>query len=654
LKSSEFEKIFSWTLAAVLVLSPMAFGSVHPWSYGIESAAVFVLFALWLWTARKNGGITVTASVLTWLLPLSLLFFVLQAVPLPSSLVRSLSPGRAAVDCAAGVLGVSSGSESLAVYPWGLEQQAFFLTASLLIFLMVINLVRKKEQVEKAMNVLFFTGAALSAFALMQRVSISTRSFLPFINKNHFAGYMELLVPLAVSALLYHIERLKKKETLRETLISAISSPSGTKIIFFLFLAVLFSVCVILTYSRGGIGGMMFSLAVLAATLGRKKKTALLAAACGAVIVFFIFSADEGKVAGHVVNLVDGTDMSALLRAEVWNDTASIIKAFPGMGVGLGGFETAFTYFKSNDIQMNFFQPENDYLYILAEGGLVGFYIAAAFILFYFIETWGKFRKRTDRFSRSVYAGSVAGLSGLLLHGLVDTSLHMPAILFACSALLGLGYVAVSVRFKYPADPEGEKYLRERHFSLASFPARAAVTACIVLAVSASAVSLASAGADLIYRSGLNTKAKLDFDDAATYEDYRDLDGWFEAASRLDPLCAQYKFEQGRAEEWLAEYYSAKESLGGRKDGMSREYYSMALGSFRDSLDLNPYSSFGHLVAGRILKRGFGRELDEQREYQAALRLNPTSRLIQEQFKRIAKRYAAPSTGTAGKAHDYY
>ncbi len=634
----DFEKIFLRTLLAVLAFAPIALGSVHPWSYGVESSVIFVLFALWLRTAQKNGRITIISTALTWLLPLSLLFFILQAVPLPSSLVWSISPGRAAVDSAAGVLGVASGSESLAVYPWGLMQQAFFLTASLLIFLMVINLVRKKEQVEKAMNVLFFTGMGLSACALAQRVSISTHSFLPFINKNHFAGYMELLVPLTVSALLYHVERLKKKESLRETLISAISSSTGTKIIFLLFLAVLFSVCVVLTYSRGGIGGMVFSLTVLAATLGRKKKTALIAAACGTVIVFFILSTDEGNVAGHVENLVDGTDMSALLRAEVWNDTASIIKAFPGMGIGLGGFETAFTYFKSNDIQMNFFQPENDYLYILAEGGVIGFSLAAAFMVFYFIETWGKFRKRTDPFSRSVYAGSVAGLAGLLLHGLVDTSLHMPAILFSCSALLGLGYVSVSVRFKYTTESEKEKYLREKHFNLGSFPARAAVMACIVLALSASAISFSSAGADLIYRSGLNLKSKLAFDEAASYEDYQDLRGWFAAASTLDPLCAQYKFERGRAEEWLAEYYTAKEALGGKRDGTPREYYSMALGSFRGSLDSNPYSSFGHLVAGRILERGFGKGLEQEREYQAALRLNPTSRLIQEQVKRWRRR----------------
>ena len=126
----DFDKIFLGTLLAVLAFSPIAFGSVHPWSYGVESSVIFVLFALWLWTAKKNGRITIASTALTWLLPLSLLFFILQAVPLPSSLVMSISPGRAAVDSAAGVLGAASGSESLAVYPWALKQQAFFLTAS--------------------------------------------------------------------------------------------------------------------------------------------------------------------------------------------------------------------------------------------------------------------------------------------------------------------------------------------------------------------------------------------------------------------------------------------------------------------------------------------------------------------------------------------
>ena len=210
MKIREFEKIFLGTLLAILVFSPIAFGSVDPWSYGMESSVIFILFALWLRTANKNGKITITSTAITWLLPLSLLFFIMQAVPLQSSFVKSISAGRAAVDSAAEAAG-GTGYESFALYPWGLEQQAFFLTASLLIFLMVINLVRRKEQVEKVMSVLFFTGMTLSAFALAQRVSISTQSFLPFINKNHFAGYMELLVPLTVSALACHIERLKKK-----------------------------------------------------------------------------------------------------------------------------------------------------------------------------------------------------------------------------------------------------------------------------------------------------------------------------------------------------------------------------------------------------------------------------------------------------------
>ena len=637
MKSRNIEPIVSGAILAVLAASPFAFGSVHPWSYGIESSAIFVLFATLLRNAWRKGRLKITSTLSNYLLPLALFFFVVQAVPLPSSIVYALSPGRAAIDAASGG---NPGYESLALYPWAVKQQAFILTAALLIFLLTINLVREKEKVEKFQAALYIVGLILAALALIQRISAGEPSFLPFINRNHFAGYMELLVPMTVSALVYNLGRLKKQESARETLLQAVSSSTGSKIIFLLFLAVIFSACIVLTYSRGGMAGMIFSLVVLAALTGRNRKIALASAVCGAAIVFFIFHTDGGRIAGRVERLVNGTAGSALLREEIWNDTASMIKVFPATGVGLGGFETAFPYFKTNSIQMNFFQPESDYLYVLAEGGIIGLSLAAAFVFIFIYETWGRFRRRKDPFAKSVYAGAVAGLSALLVHGLVDTSLHMPSILFTCSALLGLAYVSVSVRFRYPTDGERDKYLREKSLSLAGFPAKAAVAACIVMALTTSAASLSSAGADLAYRFGLNLKSRLALSGTASRKDYEELRGEFNAACALDPLCAQYEFERGRAEEWLADYYSSKEYLERGSNGRSRKYYSAALESFDESLDSNPYSSFGHLLKGRLLARGFGGKGGQERQYEAALKLNPTSGIIRAQVRLLKERLA--------------
>ena len=626
----------------MLAASPFAFGSVHPWSYGIESSAIFALFAIVLLKVWKKGRLKITSTLSNYLLPSALLFFTLQAVPLPSSIVYAVSPGRAAIDAASGR---HARYESLALYPWAVKQQAFFLAAALLIFLLTINLVRRKEQVERFQATLYITGLILAGLALIQRVSAGEPSFLPFINRNHFAGYMELLVPMTVSALAYNLGRLRKKESAKETLLQAVSSSTGSKIIFLLFLAVIFSACIVLTYSRGGMGGMIFSLVVLAALTGRNRNIALASAVCGAAIVFFVFHTDGGMVAGRVERLVNGTAGSAFLREETWNDTASMIKAFPAPGVGLGGFETAFPYFKTNSIQMNFFQPESDYLYVLAEGGIIGLSLAAAFILIFFYETWGRFRLRKDPFAKSVYAGAAAGLSALLVHGLVDTSLHMPSILFTCSALLGLAYVSVSVRFRYPTDGERDKYIRAKSLSLAGFPAKAAIAACITLALAASAAALSSAAADLTYRFGLNLKSRLALSGTASRRDYEELRGEFNAACVLDPFCAGYEFERGRAEEWLADYYAAKEYLKRGLNGRPRKFYSAAFESYDESLRLNPYSSFGHLLKGRLLARGFGMEEGQERQYEAALRLNPTSGFIRAQVGRLKERLAySPGT----------
>ncbi len=626
----------------MLAASPFAFGSVHPWSYGIESSAIFASFAVVLLDSRQKGRLEVTSTLTNYLLPLSILFFILQAVPLPLSLVYALSPGRAAIDAASGR---RAGCESLALYPWALKQQAFILAAALLIFLLTINMTKRKEQIEKALATLYITGLALAALALIQRISAGEPSFLPFINRNHFAGYMDLLVPMTVSALVYNLGRLKKKDSARETLLAAVSSPAGSKIVFLLFLAVIFSACIVLTYSRGGMGGMIFSLVVLAALTGRSRKAALASAVCGAAIVFFLFHADGGRVAGRVERLMNGAASSELLREETWNDTASMIKAFPALGAGLGGFETAFPYFKTNSIQMNFFQPESDYLYILAEGGIIGLSIAAAFILIFFYETWGRFRRRKDPFAKSVYAGAVAGLSALLVHGLVDTSLHMPSILFTCSALLGLAYVSVSVRFRYPTIGERDKYIRGKSLSLAGFPAKTAVMACAVLALAVSAASFSSAAADLAYRFGLNLKSRLAQSGTASRKCCERLREEFKAACVLDPFCAGYEFERGRAEEWLADYYAAKEYLKRGLNGRPRKFYSAAFESYDESLRLNPYSSFGHLLKGRLLARGFGMEEGQERQYEAALRLNPTSGFIRAQVGRLKERLAySPGT----------
>ena len=76
----------------------------------------------------------------------------------------------------------------------------------------------------------------------------------------------------------------------------------------------------------------------------------------------------------------------------------------------------------------------------------------------------------------------------------------------------------------------------------------------------------------------------------------------------------------------LADYSSRMESAGQGEPGLrpSYEYYEMACNAFKESLRCNPYSSFAHLMAGRMMEYGLGEAEAGEAQYAAAERLNPS------------------------------
>jgi O-antigen ligase/predicted Zn-dependent protease len=85
----------------LILFTPFAFGSVHPWAYSIMEALLFLLVVVWmvkLWAARNQatagGEASGPSRLAPWALPLGLfvLFVLLQLLPLPPLILRILSP----------------------------------------------------------------------------------------------------------------------------------------------------------------------------------------------------------------------------------------------------------------------------------------------------------------------------------------------------------------------------------------------------------------------------------------------------------------------------------------------------------------------------------------------------------------------------------
>jgi len=114
-------------------------------------------------------------------------------------------------------------------------------------------------------------------------------------------------------------------------------------------------------------------------------------------------------------------------RGEIWENTWTMIRHNPLMGVGLGAYQTAYPiYARDNGVQGVTAAAHNDYLQVLADAGVIGAAIALWFIIVIF-RGIARGVRSPDPMVAAIALGGGAGLFGLLVHSLFDFNLHLPS-----------------------------------------------------------------------------------------------------------------------------------------------------------------------------------------------------------------------------------
>jgi len=117
-------------------------------------------------------------------------------------------------------------------------------------------------------------------------------------------------------------------------------------------------------------------------------------------------------------------------RGWIWKDTLAMFRANLIAGVGLGAFQTAYPIYSQHD-QLIVRQAHNDYLQMLADGGVIGGTIAVWFLI---VVGRAVVRgcRASDPLLASLALGGGVGIFGMLVHSLFDFNLQLPsnALLF--------------------------------------------------------------------------------------------------------------------------------------------------------------------------------------------------------------------------------
>ena len=120
------------------------------------------------------------------------------------------------------------------------------------------------------------------------------------------------------------------------------------------------------------------------------------------------------------------TIKSAFGRLAIWRDALTIFRDFPITGTGLNTFGAATLVYQTANRNMHFQEAHNEYLQLLAEGGLL---LAIPIVMAIAALVRGIVRRFQSSDDPEVYwlrVGAVGGLVAIALQSLVEFSLQMP------------------------------------------------------------------------------------------------------------------------------------------------------------------------------------------------------------------------------------
>lgn len=490
---------FSILLVLALAWGTFAFGAVYDWAYTPLAWACAALGLLGLIApgSRAHARIHWTVAAGFALVALASL---LQLAPLGADTIKAVSPAtdRFLQAYDVGYALAAQGGSGTAAYRHGLSinPDATWLGLACLgaFGLLLLGTARAlgRYSLRPLAGGIVFLGLALAlagivqsglytrdpnptlkVYGLWQPINTGTQPFGPFINRNHFAGWMLLALPVAIGYFCALVARGMRgvRPTLRDRVLWFSSHDASRVILVGLAVAVM-GLSLVLTLSRSGIAGLMVSLAVAAWFVARRQggqsKRAVSLGYIAALIAGCVGWAGLDAIVARFSKA--STDFFGA-RFIAWNDAWKIFTDFPWFGSGLNTFGSATLFYETPGLPRHYVEAHNDYLQLLAEGGVL---LAVPVVMtMWLLAREARLRFKEDRDDTTTYwlrVGATAGLAAIALQEVVEFSLQIPGIaaMFAVVAAIAI-HRAPPREAGWPGPSAGQ---REVESVIASTPGR--------------------------------------------------------------------------------------------------------------------------------------------------------------------------------------
>ncbi|MGZ8842941.1 MAG: O-antigen ligase family protein [Pyrinomonadaceae bacterium] len=437
------------TICVMIVLTTLAYGTVHYWALGVFALTAAGIVVLWCVDGMVLRSVQISLNSLQIPLLGLIILGLIQLLPLGST------PNN-------GGLSLSL-SRSLSLDPYSTRLVLVQLTSLFIFFMATLVFTDSPRRLRTLVRTITIFGFLLAMFGLTQsfttdgsrvywfRQLTQSTAFGPFINRHHFAGFMEMAVALPLGLLFSgSIESHKRP--------------------LYAFAVTLMGVSLILTNSRGGIISLVAEILFLVvvagpglrrgeSTQGQRLRVILIRSslAVGLIVVLFVgvLAVGGADVFGRLLGTVNSADPTTG-RTHFWSVTVDVIKAHPVIGSGLGSFGVIYTRYDSRNGMFRLEQAHNDYLQIISDAGVVGGLLGLGFLIILFRKGFAR-RDTGDKFRSGVATGALAGCFAILVHSAFDFTLHTTA-----NALLFLILAAMATLDRRVDESGGQRRRRRR------------------------------------------------------------------------------------------------------------------------------------------------------------------------------------------------
>ena len=444
----------------LLVWLPIPLGSNRPWAWAILEVSSFVLLALWLLRWATGRFAVPDAATRAWpalaVLGAWLSLQALHVVPLPESIVSILSPETARMYALLGDIETPPMTMTLSVDPNASMVSLFKSISYVSMFLLTLLLVSRRSRLLLLARVLVYAAVVLATYGVLLHVSNITQHIFgaqlnhgdsasgPYVNRNHFAGYLEMMLSLGIGLLIAGLSD-RSSSSWRQFFAQAIDWILSPKMILRLALCILV-IALTTTHSRMGNTAFFSSLVVVGAialALSRHatRNTVILLVSLIAIDLFVVGSwFGVEKLAKRIQ---ETTTQDVEQREEPAGYTIDLIKDYPIFGAGPGTFYVTFPRYKPETVVGYYDRAHNDYAQFAAESGILGLAMLGSIVAMSLGAALIAQYRRRDPLMRGMSFACMMGVTAILIHSWADFNLQIPANAVYFMVLLALGWISL-------------------------------------------------------------------------------------------------------------------------------------------------------------------------------------------------------------------